>query len=763
MGIKDTLLIVDDLKVNRAILCNLFQNKYNLLEAENGEEALAILRNHQNKIEAVLLDLVMPKKDGYEVMEEMQHMGILTQIPVIIISSDSKVESEVKALDMGASDMLLKPFKPRVVERRVQNIIELNRYKRHLEELVEQKSLGLRKSNTLMIDVLSNVIEYRSLESGQHIRRIRMFIKILLEKVAEVCPEYELDLHKIEIIVEASSMHDIGKIAIPDAILNKPGALTKEEFEIMKTHTSKGYEILRGLERLDEKEYLQYAYSICRYHHERWNGCGYPDGLKGDNIPICAQVAGIADCYDALTTNRVYKKAFSSELAYEMILGGECGAFSQKLLNCFAQVKNEFAALQKKYADGTRIKPEYEIQDIGTRQTEQEHMDFKEELKARYDTILRYNDATAMEVDVNTGKFRLAYVAEHSFESLTKENYFEEAMQVFVDTLVYSEDKETVLEILDDYMTKFLDEGLMKETRRYRIYHPIKEKYCWHTETLLRVDMDNPRQKKVMIIWKEINITDMAEEKKRRISAKEELVRGMLNNVQQCVNDKWLTIIQNNGEFLESLGYTVQDVEERFHNHFIEMIYPADRMKVLGQWKNQLHVGRTLELEYRIIAKDGSIIWILAKCQMYVEEDEKEYICGIHSNITELKNAQEALRAATERYEIVQSQTNDVVFEWNIAKDELKFSNRWKEIFGYLPITENVQKEILKSSHIYSEDLGKVKKVIEEILAGESHMKLKLRILGKNGEYEWHKIRITAQLDELGKPFQVIGVILNIV
>lgn len=253
---------------------------------------------------------------------------------------------------MGASDIIMKPFEPHVVKRRVQNAAELNRHRLHLEEMVEEQARKLRESREILMDALSSVIEHRSVETGQHVLRIRMFTKVLLEDVMKHYPEYELNERVITIIASAAALHDIGKISIPDAILNKPGRLTKEEFDLMKTHTEQGCEILSGLDRMDDKEYLRYAFLICRHHHERWDGSGYPDGLKGDGIPICAQAVGIADAYDALTTDRVYKKAIAPDEAFDMILHGECGAFSPKLLECFAHVRARFSELSKKYADG---------------------------------------------------------------------------------------------------------------------------------------------------------------------------------------------------------------------------------------------------------------------------------------------------------------------------------------------------------------------------------------------------------------------------
>lgn len=313
MNERDTILIVDDMEVNRAILCGLFEDEYKILEAENGLQAMELLETAQDSIAVMLLDIVMPEMDGYQVLRGMMERKFLSSVPVVVITSEASAESELHAFDFGASDIVTKPFEPHLVLRRVKNIIELYRHKLFLEDMVEEQAARLRDSNDVLTDALSSIIEYRSLESGRHIRRIRMFTKILMQRVCDTYPEYRLDAAQIDAIARASAMHDIGKIAIPDAILNKPGKLTAAEYEVMKSHTTYGCEMLANLERMNDRQYLEFAYQICRYHHERWDGRGYPDGLSGDAIPLCAQVVGIADCYDALTTDRVYKAAFSHE------------------------------------------------------------------------------------------------------------------------------------------------------------------------------------------------------------------------------------------------------------------------------------------------------------------------------------------------------------------------------------------------------------------------------------------------------------------
>ena len=406
MSKRNIILIVDDMEVNRIILHSIFEKEYTMLEAENGEQAMVLVNQYHDRLAAILLDIIMPIKDGYQVLTELGSRGFLTEFPVVVITAENSAENEVKVFNLGASDIIVKPFEPHVVKRRVQNNIELNQHRQNQDELIEEQAAKLRESNAVMIDALSSIIEFRSVETGQHIQRIRMFTKVLLEDVAQSYPEFLLDERKINIIVSASAMHDIGKIAIPDAILNKPGRLTKDEFQIMKTHAAKGSEMLSGLSRMADREYLQYAYNICRYHHERWDGRGYPEGLKADSIPVCAQVVGVADCYDALTTDRVYKKAIPPNEAFNMILNGECGAFSPKLMESFKNVQQTFARLSRDYADHKRDSHEA-IQPLPPTPSVQDGMlDTLRLGQMKYFTLLKYADSTVVELDWTTRTYR---------------------------------------------------------------------------------------------------------------------------------------------------------------------------------------------------------------------------------------------------------------------------------------------------------------------------------------------------------------------
>lgn len=357
METKHTILIVDDEELNRLLLCQLFEDRYTVLQAADGKEALEALHRCRTDIAIVLLDIVMPVLDGFGVLEEMHKAGMLGKIPVILITGDSSLTSAKRGYEYGTADIVTKPFEPDIVIRRVENVIDLYRHKNSLEQLVERQTekieeqkKRLRDYDKFLIDTLSTVVEFRSLESGQHINRIRTFARVLLKYVAENFPEFCLTAEQIDVISSASALHDVGKIAIPDSILLKPGKLTPEEFEIMKTHTVKGCEILESMRYIQPEEFFKISYDICRGHHERWDGRGYPDGLKGDEIPLAAQVVSIADVYDALVSERCYKKAYTTEQALAMILGGECGAFNPKLMTCLRLAAGEMAEMVNRAA-----------------------------------------------------------------------------------------------------------------------------------------------------------------------------------------------------------------------------------------------------------------------------------------------------------------------------------------------------------------------------------------------------------------------------
>lgn len=348
---KDTILIADDAELNREMIKFIFEEQYHIIEAENGEQAISSMKENGDKICLMFLDLLMPKMSGLDVLRFMNDTGYIDIIPVIMITGEATDETDEKAYEYGASDIIYKPFAPNVVMRRAKNIMELFEHRIYLEHKLDERTRQLResrekleRSNEFLINALSSVIEFRSLESGEHIQRVKYFTKLFLEYIMKMYPKYGITREQASLIVNASALHDIGKIAIPDSILLKPGRLTEEEFEEMKKHTVYGCELLEKFKQ-EDNEFYRYCYDICRYHHERHDGNGYPDKLKGDAIPIWAQIVSVVDVYDALVSKRVYKDPFAVDEAARMIMEGECGVFSPEMLDCFRLAKQELFAV----------------------------------------------------------------------------------------------------------------------------------------------------------------------------------------------------------------------------------------------------------------------------------------------------------------------------------------------------------------------------------------------------------------------------------
>ena len=333
---RQTILIVDDAEMNRMMLSDMLGDQYDYVEAADGREALRILEKNVS-IDLILLDINMPEMNGFEVLEEMNRYHWIEEVPVIMITAEESVESMEHAYSLGVTDYIPRPFNVYIVRRRVENTLNLYVNQKRLMRLVSDQIAEKEENNTLMVSILSNVVEIRNHESGDHIRNIRRITELLLHQLVQKTKAYHLSEEDIALIKTASSLHDIGKITIPEEILNKPGKLTKEEFEIMKTHSAAGAQILEQMKYGQDKPLYRYALEICRWHHERWDGHGYPDGLMGEEIPISAQIVAIADVYDALTSERCYKKAYDHTTAINMILNGECGAFNPLLLECLTE------------------------------------------------------------------------------------------------------------------------------------------------------------------------------------------------------------------------------------------------------------------------------------------------------------------------------------------------------------------------------------------------------------------------------------------
>lgn len=349
---KPSILIVDDSEMNRVILNEMLKDEYRILEADNGRMALDMVDRCGDELSLVLLDIIMPGMNGFEVLGELSRRTVADSLPVIMISSEDSDDVVLRAYELGASDYINRPFNARVVRRRVSNTIRLYAKQRRLTSLLSQQYNERVKNSRMLIDIMAGVMELRNGDSGLHVTHIEKLTELLLGCLVHRSDQFPLDNEQRSTIAMASALHDIGKMSIDDAILNKPGRLTSEEFEIMKTHTTLGADMLLELGRHHVGNALmEYAYQIARWHHERWDGKGYPDGLKGDEIPIAAQVVSVADVYDALTSVRVYKDAIPHKEAIQMILDGKCGTFNPLLLDCLLEVQDRIAETLARPAD----------------------------------------------------------------------------------------------------------------------------------------------------------------------------------------------------------------------------------------------------------------------------------------------------------------------------------------------------------------------------------------------------------------------------
>ena len=765
MQVRNTILIVDDMATNRIFMKNVLKDEYELLEAANGDQALQQIYHHHSKLAAVMLDIMMPGKNGYQVLDELRKMGFLKEFPVVIISADSNSKSEARALELGASDMISKPYDPYILKRRLANLVELFKGRRKLENRVDDLSKVINTANTSVVNTLAAVTEFRSLESGQHILRIKVFAEILLKAVAATFPEFQLDERKIDLIASASVLHDVGKVMIPDNVLNKPGKLTKEEFEIMKSHTTAGCEILSKMSDALDDEYMQYAYNICRYHHERWDGRGYPDGLCKDNIPLCAQVVSICDVYDALTTPRVYKAAFSHEKAVDMILKGECGQFNPDMLDCFFKVLPQFKECAKRYADqgGEKMPDEVQLpQPIPSAQMV--NTSTKQMEAAKYQTILQLVDGIIIETDMDTGWYRLVYDTDGSFPAFRKGSKLNDVLFELLNTVVHPEDKRVATEHLLSFQRDFFEQGLRRLSKRYRVRSSPLEEYFWVEGTTLRINTGSPNERKAICVWQKLR--DYHGKTAAAAAAEQSNVAAMhmLPGVAlRCRNDRWRTIEQGQENLTRLLGYSVEELERDFQNRMIDLILPEDQEVVNSYLKKEQERGNRIDIEYRMRHKDGSVVWVLEKNRIVKENDGIEHLYRILLDNTAIKKEIEELQLLVDRYHLLFSHANEIFLEWDLQTDQVTFTDNFKKTFGYTVGDKQFSQYVKDNDHfVYHEDLPLLHKLIEQVRSGKSAADQELRIMKADGTYLWCRLRMIGQQHENGSMVSLLGTITDI-
>ena len=764
LRLKDTVLIVGDKKSAREELRNIFIESYNLLEAESIEQALLLLEQNDTYISVVLVDMTATDNDEMRRLMAAAHTETEKAIPVVmIIEEKAGSEKEDIAFMLGVTDVILKPYSRTAVHRRIDIMVDVFLSKWNLEKMVSEQSKKIRDTNQMMLDTLSAIIEHRNTESGNHILRIRRFTKMLLQEVARCCPEYELTEDTIDIISSASALHDIGKISIPDAILNKPGPLTAEEFEIMKSHSSVGSELVRQLSAMEEELFLRYAYNISLYHHERWDGKGYPFGLKGDEIPICAQVVGLTDAFDALTTNRVYKPAYPYQSAINMLLNGECGAFSPKLLECFKHIRDSFVALARQYADGYSPKSDNISVPLPGPDWKNASFNSLELSQAKYQTLLHYIDDTVIELDLDNGLYQVVYNPNPDLDSIIPAASFNEIVEKLRQANIHPED----VSVLDE-MYRFINDDLFRlKLRRksffLRIFSPIADDYIIYELLFFRVDTGNGGHRIVTAIWRRANNVRFSQSLKTNGSLHASpALYGLVSSAVRCRIDADLTIDAGSSDLYSLAGFTEKDIKCLFENKLMNMVMPKDQKTLAEAVDEALSNGNKSEVEFRLLRKNNDPMWVLSKFRSYVEEDGQEYIYFAIRDNSKSKKIQQQLAADIQRNQTLIDQSGSIVFDWDLITDTMYCSPMWVEHFGYVPVSENYDSQLGIATHFHPDDLIFIREAIAQINAGETTIVKEVRIANSEGKYLWTKITATGRRNEHNELVRIIGILQDI-
>jgi len=755
MNRHDTLLLAMGNSDERGMLRDLFSEHYNLLETASAVQTKLILEQNMDCIAAVILIAGEEDFSAEDVATFQDARNLFERLPVIVISTEDSQTRFSTFLRNGAADVLYIHHEPFALLRRVEAAVELNLYKMHLESMVDEQASLLRHSNDAIVDALSSIIEYRSAESGQHILRIRHFTKLLLEDLMRCCPEYKLTDEKINIISSAAALHDVGKIVIPDAILNKPGKLTPEERLIMQDHTVRGCDVLQRLGNTADQEYLRYAYNICRYHHERWDGGGYPDGLRGEDIPICAQAVGLADVYDALTTKRIYKDAYPIRTAVNMILNGECGTFSPRVLECFKHVTKQFAELVDAYADG--LDPQNEVFDTTLPKVELPLDDNSlNRIHAKYLALVHYSNAFLLELDYGNGLFHIIYNPYPEFMSLNSVNTLPELKSIILDSIVVPEQRERMKIFLHEDLPRFMHAGMRRTGTRFHLQNHQGRQNSEFDVTLIRINPTETTRQSCAVLCRMVDAAE-ASYSPPISSTSDALIP--LKNAYRCRHDDGFTLLELYGKTLA--GYTAQEIQEQFDGKLLELVVPEDRSKLQKDFAALAAAGTFLRMEYRIRHKNGKILWVLDQSRLYRGAHDEQIITYL-TDVSDIRRPYEDLHKKLERYEIILAQTENVLFEWDILSDSISFSDTWETLFGFVPISGKVREALVKGSYFHPDDIPLLTDRISSLEKGSSYEMLEVRIATIRGRYIWCRFRASAIRAEDGHLEKIVGILINV-
>lgn len=749
MNKLDTVLLVSDSQSHRQLLRSVLTESYHTLEAANASQALLLWKQNISCIAAVIADIT----SDHHIDDAFA--DICDRSPLILICREDSPQVLNQGFAFGAADVIPLDYDPDAMLHRIDTITHLHNHKLYLERMVDEQAEKLRHSNDTMIGALSSIIEYRSVESGQHILRIRHFTKVLLEEVRRCCPEYKLTDEIISVITSASALHDIGKIAIPDAILLKPGRLTEDERAVMQTHALTGCQILESLQDMGNQEYLRYAHNICHYHHERWDGKGYPEGLKEEAIPICAQVVGLADVYDALTSKRVYKDAFSSDTSVNMILNGECGVFSPKLLECFKHVQTQFHELALGYADG--VAPSAETFDVTLPEpSPEESQDTLNRMQGKYLSLMHYLNCFLLELSIDQGHYHLRYNPYPELALISQAKDLKEMKQLILDRLVVPEDRPGMERLFHHDIPAFLEDGLRRQSFQFRFRGKDGTGELYDL-TLLRSNTTQTNNRTLSILCRKLTGKEAA-----KVSSTPKTEPSLTGYNAYCRNDRELTLLRFGEDLPDFVGYTCDEIHTLLGSKLLRMIHPEDRERVSAAVSDQLQSADTAILECRLLHRTGPDRWISCKCTRVQDPKGEECLLIFVTDVTHMRHAYDTLQSKLDRYEVILAQTENALFEWDIRTDTISFSDTWKKILGSAPISGNVRSSLMHSAFLHPDDVPMLIDAIDNLVGGSSYEMAEVRIAATGGRYFWCRFRATALRDKTGNLEKVCGIIINI-
>ena len=755
----DTLLIVSSRRGFRQRFRLVFEEEYNILECGNKERALLMMEQNASNNVVVLADCTAENNEAPEKVYGLCERSRRIQIPVIIVLSSGNADMECAVLEAGAADVIARKDSDELIRCRVRNVMQQYRMLRKIQEKNKEQKEMLLYANEKMLDALSSLIEYRSVETNLHVLRIRQFTRILLEEVARTCPEYALTEQMIAEITSAAALHDVGKIGIPDSILNKPGSLTPEEREVIKSHSIIGAQIIERLEGVMDPSYLRYAYNICKYHHERWDGRGYPRGISGDDIPICAQVVGLTDVYDALTNKRVYKDAYGVENAVQMILNGECGLFSPRLLECFKSVRKKFYELSRYYSDDQAVRTDAGMEMEIPSPVYQAEISSLHRAQNKYKLLLNYVNSTVVELDPKYQNYHVVHNPSASLALLNTGSSFRQSIENLLTHYAREEEREEVAGRIFHHMRQHSELGLKQSKFGVSFGGGEKLRRYTYEITLMSLNRTEEEAQTTLMIW---NKTEGDLPSGQKVFTEDE--KRLFDEVECRAivgTDYWLTL-EDNRAAAKMLHYPPEQFKARFENRLIHALAADKPQEYADEIQMQLAQNTEVEIILPMRCAEGETADVLLKGKQFVDQNGFGRMAAV---LTRLDTAYEEARdnrKRIERYNAIFASYEQAVFEWNLLSDELVYHRNWEKIFGYDPSGMKVSMLLQQSIHIHPDDLEKIQQTIRREDDDRKNLTIDARILGENGRYNWYRFVAAIEYGEARRPKSVSGIISNV-